>query len=115
MVCSGVPFPSVLVQQDKQPGDVFLASSEGTKGKRICFVPSLMVIDWVKAVYIYMHFVGYLLRAAPPVNLSEVTVSRQGRERPDKEETTATQNVIAEVIYLVCFGRANIISTLLIF
>lgn len=73
-----------------------------------------MDIDWMKAAHIYMHSGSYLLWATPPVTF-EVSVSRQGQKRPDKGETSATQNIITEVIYLVCFGLANIISTLLIF
>lgn len=73
-----------------------------------------MDIDRMEAAHIYMHSGSYLLCATPPVTF-EVNVSRQGQRRPDDDETSATQNIIAEVIYSVCFGIANIISTLLIF
>lgn len=116
LFCFGVPFPSVLVLQDKQLGDVFLVSSivQAQRGNVFALAPVLMGIDWTETAYIYMHFVRDLLRATPPVTF-EVNASRQGQKRPNKEETTATQNIITEVVYLVCYGRANIISTLLIF
>lgn len=65
-----------------------------------------MDIDWLEEARIYMHLASYLLRPTRPVTC-EMSVSGQGQTRPDKVETTATQNII-EVIYMECFGLANI-------
>lgn len=64
---------------------------------------------------IHAHSGTYLLWATPPLT-SEVNAPRPTRTKETwGRETTATQNIIIEVICSVCFGVANVISTLLIF
>lgn len=69
-----------------------------------------MDIDWMKTAHIYMQSGSYLLQATLPVTF-EANVSRQGQSRHNDVETTATRNIIAEVICLMCFRLTNVIST----
>lgn len=110
-ICFGAPLPSVCILQDKQLGDGFLRSSlvKSQRGNLFPFALCWWILIGWKA-HIYMHCASYLLWATQSVT-SEVSVSGQGQTRPDKVETTSTQNITG-VIYMVCFGLANIISTL---
>lgn len=64
----------------------------------------------MKTAHIYMQSGSYLLPATLPVTF-EANVSRQGQRRRDNVETTATQNIIAEVIDSMCFRLTNVIPT----
>lgn len=114
MICFGEPSPPGWLVQDKQLGDVSMVSYIVTQGGPIFCGTLFMDIDWGKTAW-HLHSLWDIPALSNTTShlWGECFLTRT--KETWGRETTATQNIIIEVIYLVCFGVANVISTLLIF